>query len=108
MVGVSVRRDSAAGLPCAGGPVKPQRLDNLRYTQGMWRFFRSGDLPPLAEAYRRVHEAWLTRAVRSGRTYPRIPLKRVDQGGFDGMVKTPRGRAMADRWWMTALERVDD
>jgi hypothetical protein len=65
-------------------------------------------LPDPAAFFRRVHEVWLTRAVSSGKTYPRIPVKRVDQGGFDHLMARPGGREMADRWWSAALDRVDD
>jgi hypothetical protein len=73
-----------------------------------WRFLGRDDLSPLAEKYRREHEAWLNRALASGHPYPRIPLKRVDRGGFSGLLARPSGRALADLWWIAALDRVDD
>lgn len=71
-----------------------------------WKVRRG--LPDPAALFRRVHEVWLTRAVSSGKPYPRIPVKRVDQGGFDRMMARPGGRETADRWWSAALGRVDD
>jgi hypothetical protein len=53
------------------------------------------------------HSAWLTRALASGRAYPRIPLRRVAEGGFDRVMRLPSGPAQAERWWRIALERVD-
>jgi hypothetical protein len=73
-----------------------------------WRLFWREELPSLAAAYRRVHEAWLNRAISSGREYPRIPLRRVDQGGFERLMQRPGGPALAEMWWTAALERVDD
>jgi hypothetical protein len=65
-------------------------------------------LPDPAALFRHVHEAWLTRAVSSGKPYPRIPVRRVDEGGFDPLLARPGGRQRADRWWTAALDRVDD
>jgi hypothetical protein len=56
---------------------------------------------------RHAHSAWLTRALASGRAYPRIPLKRVADGGFERVMRQPSGPAQAERWWRIALERVD-
>jgi hypothetical protein len=60
-----------------------------------------------ASIFRRMHERWLTRALSSGRAYPRLPIRRVDQGGFDAVRREPAARARADRWWELALDRVD-
>jgi hypothetical protein len=73
----------------------------------MFRQVRRG-LPDPAALFRRVHEAWLTRAVTSGKAYPRIPVRRVDEGGFDPLLSRPGGRQLADRWWSAALGRVDE
>ncbi len=56
---------------------------------------------------RRVHSAWLTRAVREGRAYPRIPTRRVDLGGFDALMRREGGPKIAERWWTIALLRVE-
>lgn len=80
------------------------------------RLFGRDDLPSMAETYRRGHGAWLTRALdrgvargpESGHRYPRIPLRKVDDGGFSGLVAKPGGRLLAEMWWTAALDRVDD
>lgn len=73
----------------------------------LWRFFGRNDLPDKAVEFRRVHEEWLTRAMRSKREYPRIPLRRVDEGGFGPMMARPEGQARAQQWWSIALDRLD-
>lgn len=72
-----------------------------------WRSFFGGGISDHAALSRRVHEAWLDRALRSGRAYPRIPLRRVDSGGFDRLRARTGGRARAEKWWGLALERVE-
>lgn len=62
----------------------------------------------LAEHYRRVHEAWLDRAVRTGRPDLRIPTRQVRRGGFSGLMSRPSGRHWAAMWWTAALQRVDN
>ena len=71
-----------------------------------WRFGRH-DLPSRGKQFRLIHERWLTRALRSPIAYPRIPVRRVDEGGFDSFRARADARARADRWWDLALERVD-
>lgn len=57
--------------------------------------------------FRRTHERWLSWALRSKRRFPNIPTLRVDQGGFSALLKSPGGRAMADRWWEETLAHLD-
>lgn len=71
------------------------------------RLFRRESLPDKAALFRRVHERWLTRAMASPARYPRIPVRRVADGGFAPLVSRPGGRELADRWWTIALDRVD-
>lgn len=59
-------------------------------------------------AAREYHSAWLTWALSSGKRLPRIPTRRVSQGGFERMMSRPEGRARAERWWAGALERVGE
>jgi hypothetical protein len=73
-----------------------------------WRLFSLDGLPDPAAAFRRIHEAWLTRALSSQRQYPRIPIRRVDQGGFDRLMSRPRGRKTADEWWDATFSRLDE
>ncbi len=72
-----------------------------------WRGLFGGTLLDKAALFRRVHEAWLDRALRSGRVYPRIPLRRADWGGFDALRRRPGGRERAEKWWSVALTKVD-
>ncbi|NUQ53660.1 MAG: hypothetical protein HUU19_13305 [Phycisphaerales bacterium] len=72
-----------------------------------WPFHRS-DLPSRAEQMRLAHSHWLTGALASGRPYPKIPLRRVAEGGFSALVATPDGRQWADLWWNAALDHVND
>lgn len=73
----------------------------------LWRLFSRDDLPSRAALYRRVHEQFLTRALASKRRYPSIPLRRVSDGGFDGLRRRPHGMSLAARWWDLALQSVD-
>ncbi len=80
------------------------------YTSGrsmFWKRWRQGGADAGAVA-RAVHSRWLTAALASGREYPRIPLRRVDQGGFSAMMRRPGGPDRAAQWWDAALARVDD
>ncbi len=71
------------------------------------RLFHRGDIRDPGEQFRRVHEEWLTRALASRREYPRIPVRRVDEGGFDALRARAHGPARARRWWSLVLERLD-
>lgn len=73
-----------------------------------WSFFKKSEFLTRAEIIRRAHERWLTRALKSGRSYPRIPVRRVDEGGFSSLMEHPAGRLMARAWWEAALEHVPD
>lgn len=74
----------------------------------LWDFFKKHDALSRAEAIRRTHERWLTRALGTRRELPRIPVRRVDEGGFEAMMADPAGRLMARAWWDAALEKVPD
>jgi hypothetical protein len=73
-----------------------------------WRLSRKSDILERGEVARRLHSQWLSRALSSGQAYPRIPVRRVDEGGFSALQGTAYGRQVADAWWSLALERVDD
>lgn len=48
--------------------------------------------------------AFLSWAMREDAELPRIPMRRVDEGGF-GFVSGHRGaKALAERWWIRILE----
>lgn len=53
------------------------------------------------------HSRWLTRAVASPRPQPRIPTRRVADGGFDRMMRLEHGPARASKWWSLASARAD-
>ncbi len=71
-----------------------------------WRFNRSEVLDK-GEEFRRLHGEWLTRALRSRRDYPRIPVRRVDEGGFDALRARTNGPSRARRWWDIVLDKLD-
>jgi hypothetical protein len=56
----------------------------------------------------REHSSWLTRILRGRAAMPRIPVRRISEGGFAQLMSTPSGRARAERWWERTLERVED
>ena len=60
-----------------------------------------------ADEFRRVHAAWLTRALASARRYPRIPVRPMAAGGFARLSATAAGRRHAREWWALALSRID-
>lgn len=60
-----------------------------------------------AEAMRRAHSSWLSRAVKHGSRPPRIPVRKVSEGGWDELMSTPEGRAWADEFWQGAFEHPD-
>lgn len=70
------------------------------------KLFRSSTLSP-RERMIREHAVWLTQAVRRPGRYPRIPVRKVSEGGFARLMARREGRAVADAWWLEALERVD-
>lgn len=59
------------------------------------------------ERARRLHSHWLTEALRSGKEMPRIPLRRVEDGGWEDLLAKPKGRDAAERWWRRALRWVE-
>ncbi len=72
-----------------------------------WRLWRRTDILDRGEAARRLHSAWLTQALESGHEYPRIPIRRVDEGGFSVLRSTSYGRQVSEAWWTIALEHMD-
>lgn len=65
------------------------------------------DLAQRGAIARRLHSLWLTKAVETNRQYPRIPIRRVSEGGFSDLTSTPEGRVLCDGWWYLALDQVD-
>ncbi|MEM9166435.1 MAG: hypothetical protein AAGB48_05360 [Planctomycetota bacterium] len=74
----------------------------------MWTFWNSSKRHSHAERARRAHEAWLDRAVRTGRQHPRIPTREVRLGGFFAMMQSREGRAHARQWWEHSLQPGSD
>jgi hypothetical protein len=61
----------------------------------------------------REHSQWLSRMLRLGkgraaRQPPRIPVRRVSEGGYSKLMSTPSGRHRAERWWLRTLEQMKD
>lgn len=55
---------------------------------------------------RLMHSRWLSDAIARPMDVPRIPTRRVADGGFSTMLGRPGGRERAERWWDLALDRV--
>ena len=72
-----------------------------------WAFWRKEDWEEAGERARRLHSLWLTDAIASGRPQSRIPVRRVDDGGFARVSESGISCQRADRWWSLALEKVD-
>jgi hypothetical protein len=74
----------------------------------MFRGFRSAiDLEAAARAMRDLHARWLTRALQHGRRPPRIPVRKVSEGGWAALMATPEGKAWAEEFWQGAFEHPD-
>lgn len=74
----------------------------------MFGFFKRRSNLTASELARAIHSEWLTRAMAQRKAYPRIPTRRVEDGGFDALRARANGMARAEQWWMVALERVDE
>lgn len=51
--------------------------------------------------------AWLTWALRTDANLPRIPARKVSEGGFSALLGLPTARVAFDHWWGRALDAVD-
>lgn len=72
----------------------------------IWDFLRKKSLEDAGELARRQHSQWLTDALETGKDVPRIPLRRVDQGGFSRHMERKTGPGRAEQWWRLALEQT--
>ncbi len=72
----------------------------------IWDFGRKKRLEEAGELARRQHSQWLTRVLASAQPVPRIPVRRVDEGGFTPQMQRKHGPGHAETWWALALERV--
>ena len=48
--------------------------------------------------------AFLSWALREQSDF-RIPRRRVDRGGFAGLMSEPQARASVNQWWMRVLNQ---
>lgn len=56
---------------------------------------------------RLLHSVWLTKAMQHGQRPPRIPTRKVEDGGWGSMMETAEGRAWAEEFWQSALEHPE-
>lgn len=75
-------------------------------------FGENADVPP-GERMVREHSSWLSRMLGlagrgKGPQPPRIPVRKVSEGGFSRLMSTPGGRYRAERWWERTLEKLKD
>ena len=76
----------------------------------VFRWFGEGARLNAGRRMIREHSAWLTRMLSRPRTrsVPRIPVRRVSEGGFGSLMSSPAGRHRAERWWERTLHRLED
>lgn len=61
-------------------------------------------LPPhLREKMIRETNAFLSWSLAKDRGLPRIPRRRVDEGGFSTILRHPGAMAIVRRWWARVL-----
>ncbi len=51
--------------------------------------------------------AWLTWALDTNMPAPRIPTRRVDEGGFAVLQRLPGARVVFARWWADAINNLE-
>lgn len=74
----------------------------------MRRWGRHQRVLTASERARQLHSAWLTRALGGELPEsPRIPARRVTEGGFRTLLRTGYGRRWATDWWQRVLERLE-
>ena len=52
------------------------------------------------------HSAFLSWALAEAHRLPRIPRRRVTQGGFGPLLRRPGARAAVGHWWRRVLEQM--
>ncbi|MEM1208667.1 MAG: hypothetical protein AAF586_04035 [Planctomycetota bacterium] len=55
----------------------------------------------------RETSAFLTWALPRAGRLPRVPTRRVSEGGFSSMASIPGARQRLARWWTVSLETVE-
>ena len=75
-----------------------------------FRFTRDGFGIPASLRMIAEHSPWLSRMLggRRRKRIPRIPVRKVSEGGFSKLISTPSGRYRAERWWEKTLEKIRD
>jgi len=74
----------------------------------IWNGFQRKKIIDAGAKFRAEHSRFLTLALLSGKKYPKIPSKRVDLGGYSGLMKLTEGEKRASLWWAKAIEQVDN
>ena len=65
-----------------------------------------GDVPggaPIGGRLIRAHSRWLSWALKRGVPVPRIPTRKVVEGGFAHLKASAAGREWAKKWWSETL-----
>jgi hypothetical protein len=92
-------------------PPKRTRIPRKEPARMIWNSFPMVRVIDPGEKFRREHERWLNRALRSTKPLPkplpRIPLRPVSRGGFERLMSSERGRRAVGRWWKSTLGRTD-
>lgn len=52
--------------------------------------------------------AFLTWSMQNGQDMPRIPRRRVDEGGFSQLLSRPNADGIIACWWAKALDKIRD
>ncbi|MDF1808295.1 MAG: hypothetical protein P1U42_01215 [Phycisphaerales bacterium] len=73
----------------------------------IWNGFQRKKIIDAGAKFRAEHSRFLTLALLSNKKYPKIPSKRVDLGGYSGLMKLTEGEKRAALWWAKAIDRVD-
>lgn len=74
----------------------------------IWSWLTGRDRESRADAMRRTHSRFLSAALGHESELPRIPVRRVDRGGFGPLMARARGRRAAEEWWSRAFARLPD
>ncbi|MGP1309999.1 MAG: hypothetical protein ACTS27_07375 [Phycisphaerales bacterium] len=70
-------------------------------------FNRQRSIRERGEIMRRHTSVWLTWAMmQHDDSLPKIPVRRVDRGGWKFLRNNPLGRWVAWHWWERAFERI--
>ena len=71
----------------------------------VWHLFPPRRIPR-AERMIDEHARWLSQVLRYRLRVPRIPTRRVSDGGYSRLSRSAAGRARAARWWARVLEET--